>query len=65
MDAEQLKQGLKELRRELAAIPPRCHAAGRNSDGDCYWSQCPQLRDGEPGKTGRHCPLDVGDADMD
>lgn len=31
-------------------------AAGK--DGDCTHSQCPQLRDGEPSKTGRHCPLD-------
>lgn len=29
-------------------------------DGDCCWSECPQLRDGEPHATGRHCPLDVG-----
>lgn len=28
-------------------------------DGECFWSECPQLRDGEPTKTGRHCPLDV------
>lgn len=38
--------------------PPltRC-AAGR--DGDCINAQCPQLRDGEPHATGRHCPLDA------
>lgn len=38
--------------------PPRfqgqCHSA---SDGECYWEDCPQLRDGEPAKTGRSCPL--------
>jgi len=34
----------------------RCHAAGRNSDGECSWANCPQLRDGEPHKSGRHCP---------
>lgn len=39
--------------------PAYCHAAGRNSDGDCSWSECPQLRDGEPAATGRHCPLDI------
>jgi len=33
----------------------RC-AAGR--DGECGHAQCPQLRDGEPAKSGRHCPLD-------
>jgi hypothetical protein len=34
--------------------PNTCHA-GR--DGDCYWQRCPQLRDGEPKKSGRSCPL--------
>lgn len=33
-----------------------CHA-GR--DGDCTWRDCPQLRDDEPVRSGRHCPLDV------
>ena len=28
------------------------------SDGDCDWPHCPQNRDGEPDKSGRHCPLD-------
>lgn len=32
-------------------------AAGK--DGECAHSQCPQLRDGEPSATGRHCPLDA------
>lgn len=35
----------------------RCHAA--MSDGECYAETCPQLRDGEPAKTGRHCPIDT------
>lgn len=38
-----------------APVPEGCHAA---RDGDCYWAECPQLRDGEPVATGRHCPLD-------
>lgn len=29
-------------------------------DGDCTWASCPQLRDGEPKRSGRHCPLDQG-----
>ena len=29
-------------------------------DGECFWSECPQLRDNEPAATGRHCPLDIG-----
>lgn len=32
-----------------------CHADG---DGECDWEDCPQLRDGEPRKSGRHCPYD-------
>lgn len=38
----------------------RCHAA---RDGECYWTVCPQIRDGEPSATGRHCPLDIHDDD--
>lgn len=33
-----------------------CHA---DDDGDCTWTECPQLRDGEPAKSRRHCPLDL------
>jgi len=33
---------------------PACHAG---MDGECYWIGCPQLRDGEPEKSGRSCPL--------
>ncbi len=35
-----------------------CHSA---RDGDCSASECPQLRDDEPTRTGRHCPLDMHD----
>lgn len=38
-----------------------CHAT--YDDGYCCWIGCPQIRDGEPKKTGRHCPLDVHDED--
>lgn len=34
----------------------RCHAG---KDGECHWVMCPQLRDGEPEATHRHCPLDA------
>ena len=40
---------------------PRCQSG---SDGECWFDGCPQIRDGEPAATGRHCPLDfprVGD----
>jgi hypothetical protein len=35
--------------------------AGR--DGDCTWAGCPQALDGEPMRSGRHCPLDKGAGD--
>lgn len=43
------------------AIPLNQCAAG--SDGDCEHAQCPQLRDGEPHASGRHCPLDTAARD--
>lgn len=36
-------------------------AAGR--DGECGHAQCPQLLEGEPRATGRHCPLDIVEDD--
>jgi hypothetical protein len=27
-------------------------------DGDCFHTSCPQMADGEPERSGRHCPLD-------
>lgn len=40
----------------LASQPlTRCAAA---LDGNCVHPRCPQLRDGEPLNSGRHCPLD-------
>ncbi len=38
----------------------RCAAA---RDGECNHAQCPQLRDGEPENSGRHCPIDNWDED--
>lgn len=37
--------------------PLRHCAAAR--DGECLHGQCPQNRDAEPAKSGRHCPLDT------
>lgn len=39
-----------------------CHA---NRDGECDAPTCPQLRDGEPEATGRHCPIDTWHEDED
>lgn len=30
-----------------------------DDDGHCTWGGCPQVRDGEPAATGRHCPRDI------
>ena len=51
---EQLDKILREMviREHLS----KCRA---NRDGDCDWHFCPQLRDGEPDKTGRYCPLEM------
>ena len=46
---------------EWRRILTRCQAGG---DGDCIAKQCPQLRDGEPRATGRHCPLDNDEGDL-
>lgn len=40
-----------------------CAAAGPNSDGECSAPLCPQLRDGEPTRSRRHCPLDFPSED--
>ena len=57
-------------RAQIAAMPAETQAqvdAGiycrGSSDGDCFWADCPQIRDGEPHKTGRHCPIDTRDED--
>ncbi|WP_375184050.1 hypothetical protein [Aquabacterium sp.] len=39
------------------AVPLASCQADR--DGDCIHAKCPQLADGEPRATGRHCPLDT------
>lgn len=45
---------------ERRAMSGRCQA---DRDGECTWCGCPQLRDGEPGATGRSCPLPSWDED--
>ncbi|MBP2301523.1 hypothetical protein [Azospirillum picis] len=44
-----------------AAAPLDHCVAGK--DGECNHPDCPQLRDGEPAKSRRHCPLDADDED--
>ena len=35
-----------------------------HEDGECFWDECPQIRDGEPKKSGRHCPHDKAAKDV-
>lgn len=39
---------------------PLAHCAA-SRDGECNHEECPQNRDGEPEKSGRHCPIDHRD----
>ena len=48
--------------REYYGLDGDCRSGG---DGDCVWKHCPQLRDGEPKKSGRHCPLDNRHSDKE
>jgi len=43
---------VEEPSREVAQL---CKA---QKDGECFWGECPQAKDGEPIRSGRHCPLD-------
>lgn len=51
-------EGFMGMEAAVANFPKgtMCHGA---SDGECNWAECPQLRDGEPALSGRHCPLDL------
>lgn len=46
------------LRPVLPVAVKPLESCASDCDGDCTHPQCPQLRDGEPHKSGRHCPLD-------
>jgi hypothetical protein len=53
-----VKRSLTPYHEELVAAG-HCMA---DDDGDCTWhtwAGCPQLWDGEPARSGRHCPRDV------
>ncbi|WP_439572607.1 DUF5131 family protein [Phreatobacter sp.] len=47
---------------DLQRFMERCHAS---RDGECFAASCPQLRDGEPRRSGRHCPIDTWGIDAD
>ncbi len=44
----------KDIPEPKPAALVRCAS---DNDGDCVHKECPQLRDGEPAKSGRSCPL--------
>lgn len=53
-----LKKRLTPYQKALVA-DGHCMA---DDDGDCSWHTwdgCPQVRDGEPARSGRHCPRDT------
>ncbi len=41
-------------------VKERCHAG---KDGECHHKECPQIKDNEPMKSGRHCPIDTWEED--
>lgn len=47
-----------EPKQPIPRSTPRLVYCAASQDGECSHSKCPQLRDGEPMKSGRHCPLD-------
>lgn len=48
---------ISKVPRTWCTLLERCQAS---RDGEvCAWSSCPQVLDGEPKKSGRHCPLDI------
>lgn len=55
-ETEAAKEAADDARRRWLLRPLTSCAA--DDDGDCNHHECPQIRDGEPKRTGRHCPLD-------
>lgn len=56
---EMIDRPTREARIKRMATPFLSCAAG--SDGECNDPRCPQNLEGEPAKSGRHCPLDNRD----
>ena len=53
-----LKQAIKFAKRQLQKTNKNFKKCMAEGHGDCFHPYCPQLRDGEPHKTGRDCLLD-------
>lgn len=62
MTDDQMREEIREAGRRCglpeASLGTYCRSQ-RDGDCDCDWVDCPQLKDGEPRKSGRHCPLDI------
>jgi len=68
-----LKNALKKFEQDWCVVdetkyPERYYLKGEHychagKDGECSWEGCPQLKDKEPAKSGRHCPLDKDDSE--
>lgn len=53
----------REIARQVRKADPNRLGCQADGDDECEWNFCPQLRDGEPAKTGRHCPKDIREDD--
>lgn len=47
-----------ELGKDIDGSECRSICKASIGGGECSWRDCPQTRDGEPAKSGRHCPRD-------
>jgi hypothetical protein len=60
MDEERMCQEIAAAGRAVGLPPEQVGRYCQSMrDGDCRWEHCPQERDGEPARSGRHCPLDL------
>lgn len=57
---ERLESAKREAERKPGVFVTSAIDCQADRDGDCHWKHCPQLRDGEPKRSGRHCPHDTG-----
>ncbi len=58
-----LSAKVRELQEKVLDLTPLLQCAS-HQDGDCHHRKCPQIKDGEPAKSGRHCPLDTSSKEI-
>lgn len=61
--AEEARAKLPKLDHRVDPATGKLKHCVSGRDGECNHHLCPQLADGEPVKSGRHCPLDNRDED--